>query len=94
MKTSLVVAPLMYVNEVVEGKKALGFIINGRGFGIYKSAAVEHSECYSSLDDLKTNVSDPGSLAEQVKPGVTATLAKFIDKQNAKYDKAMKKKKK
>ena len=93
-KTSLDVSPLMYVREKVEGKEALGVLVNVRAMGSNSTTAVEHTECYSSLDDLKTNVGTPDGLIAITKEGIAEPLAKFIDKQNEKYDKAMKKKKK
>jgi len=92
-KTSLVVAPLMYVREVVEGKEALGFIVNGRSLGNNSSSEV-HNACFSSLKELIDNVGAPDDLVEKTKEGISAPLTKFIGKENSKYEKAMKKKKK
>ena len=91
--TKLMVSPLMYVREVVEGKDALGFLVNGRNLGNNFSETVEHANCFSSYNDLVTNIGAPDGLVRQTKEAISAPLAKFIAKENAKYDKAMKKKK-
>jgi len=94
MKTRLTSSTFMNVREVVEGKKKLGFIVNDRNLGIQNTVYVEHNECYSSLDELKASVYPPDALLERSLENIAEPLAKFIEKENAKYDKAMKKKKK
>jgi len=94
LTTRLTAMTLMYVREVVDGKEALGFIGIGKNFGSQQGAVVEHEACFTTLDDLKTNVSAPDALESQSIEGIMAPLAKFIQKENEKFDKAMKKKKK
>jgi len=93
--TRLTASTLMYLREVVDGKEALGFIGTGKNFGSQQGAMVEHKEdCFTSLDELKTKVSAPDALVGQGIEGIMEPLAKFIQKENERFDKAMKKKKK
>jgi len=83
---------MLSVNTVDPGKEALGNMGMPANLGSVKSEVIKHSECFSSLDELKQNVITPDAFAPDCTTLGQAEVTKFIDRENKKYDKAMKKK--
>ncbi len=94
LKSSLKMTMFLYVREVVQGEESLDFVTKGKAVGSVEYEGKEHYRCASSLSDLKIVVAPPNVLVDKCKETIVPELADFINKENKKYDKAMKKKKK
>jgi hypothetical protein len=81
---------LLYINELVPGKDALGYIGSGHNLATVKSNSVSHDGCLKSLDELKQKVADPGMFSEKFYEANKADFTKFIEKENKKYEKSVK----
>lgn len=93
MTSHLEFSSMMYVNTVEPGKQALGNMGMGMNLGSIKSDVITHGSCISSLDELQSEVAEVESLATSCGNLGEDAVAKFIDRENKKYEKAMKKKK-
>ncbi len=92
--SSLKTSMLLYVREVIKGDESLGFITKGKAVGSVESEGKGHNRCATTLSDLMIVVAQPKTLVDKCKETIVPELADFINKENKKYDKAMKKKKK
>jgi hypothetical protein len=81
---------MMYVNEVIPGQEALGYIGSGHSLATLRSDPVTHRSCFKSLAELKEKVADPAMFSDTFFAASKADLLKVIDKENRKYDKAVK----
>lgn len=94
LTSSLHMSMFLDVREVIKGEESLGFVTKGTAVGSVDYEGKEHYRCATSLSDLKIVVAPPNVLVDKCKETIVPELADFIRKENKKYDKAMKKKKK
>ena len=83
---------MLSANYVEPGKEALGNMGIPSNLSDVKSAEVKHGDCFGSLDELKEKVISPDAFAPDCTSSGQDAVTKFIEKENKKYDKAMKKK--
>jgi len=92
--SSLNMKMLLDVREVIQGQESLDFVTKGKAVGSVNTEGRGHNACVKTLFDLKIVVAQPNSLVVKCKETIVPELADFIKKENKKYDKASKKKKK
>ena len=91
----LSVTPKLEFLEVIDGEAALKpAIATVTSLGYSTSESVTTKDCFTTNDEFTSKVAEPSSLIEPCKAKAKEKLTEFIEKQNAKYDKAMKKNKK
>jgi len=81
---------MLYINELVPGKDALGYIGSGYNLATVKSNPVNHEGCFTTLDELKEKVADPGIFSAKFFDANKGDFTKFIEKENKKYSKSVK----
>jgi len=94
LTTNLNMKMFLYVREVIQGQESLDFVTKGRAVGSVSTEGRGHNVCVKSLSDLKIVIAQPNALVDKCKETIVPELADFIKKENKKYDKASKKKKK
>jgi hypothetical protein len=81
---------MLYVNELVPGQEALANMGSGITLATLKSDKVSHDGCLKSLQELKGKVAEPGIFSSILFDTSREALDKFVEKENRKYDKAVK----
>lgn len=85
---------LLSVREVIQGQESLDFVTKGKAVGSVNTEGRGHNACVKTLFDLRIVAAPPNALVDKCKETIVLELADFIKKENKKYDKASKKKKK
>lgn len=88
--TEFELGTMLYVNEVVPGSDALGYIGSGYTLATLRTDKVSHDACLKSLPELRSKVADPGIFSSIFFDSNKELLAKLIEKENKKYNKALK----
>ncbi len=88
--TEFELGTMLYLNELVPDSEALGYIGSGYTLATLRSDKVSHDGCLRSLAELKSKVANPGTFSSIYFDSNKEQLGKVIEKENKKYNKAVK----